>query len=251
MRINVYLEPEEFIGGLFSLLYVISSTLMGLLVLSRYFRYKQSEFIFIGLSIAGIACPWWPSSVSFLWILLFQRPISTPAYFIIGNAFAPVFTYCWIIAMNKLLFDGKNKVFLYGYAIVFTAFDVILFLLLFIDLDLIGTLDPKHLDVEYHFIIMALLILIVVTVLVTGLMVSMTSIKSTTPLLNLKGKVLLISFLIWAVAATLDAAIELPIVLIVIVRTLLITHSIGFYIGWIMPEFAKNFFIKIGVLKME
>ena len=83
--------------------------------MSRFFKYKEKAFIFIGLAIMGIACPWWPSSASFLSHVFLNQLIDIRFYFFLGNAIAPVFTYCWIIGMNILLFDGKNKIILHDY----------------------------------------------------------------------------------------------------------------------------------------
>lgn len=245
------LGPNEFIGGLLSLLYVIVSPLMGILVMSRYFKYKEKAFIFIGLSIGAIACPWWPSAVSFLSHVLFNQLISVQLYFFLGNAFAPIFTYIWLIGMNILLFDGKNKKFLAVYAIIFSMMEIIFLLLLFLAPTLIGDLDPFHLNVDYHGFMMIFLIMIVITIVSTGLTVAIRTMKSQNPLIKLKGRVLFFSFVIWAVAATFDSSIPMPIVGVIIVRTMLIFHTIGFYIGWIMPQFAQKFFTKINLLKEE
>jgi len=55
------LPPTEFIEGLFSLLYVIFSVLVGLLIASNYLRYKDKTFIFIGIAVGGIAVTHWTS----------------------------------------------------------------------------------------------------------------------------------------------------------------------------------------------
>lgn len=250
------LGPNEFIGGLFSLLYVITSTLMGILVMSRYLKYKEKAFLFIGLSILGIACPWWPSSVSFLSISLFSQPIPDQLYFFLGIAFAPIMTYSWIIGINILLYNGKNKLLLIIYAIIFSLMDIVFLVVLFFAPDVVPVLigeiqESNPLDVNYRGFIMVMFMIIVLTVLITGAIVSWKSIKSNNPLINLKGKVLLVSFVVWAIAAVLDAATPLEVVGVVIIRIMLISHAIGFYIGWIMPRPAQKFFTKIKLLKSE
>ena len=248
----VKLNPTEFISGTFSVIFVVTSIVLGITMISRYSKYKDKAFIYIGLAAAGISCPWWPSSVSFISILLTQHPISEQWYYFIGNAFAPFFTYSWVVAMNLLLFDGKNKKLLIIYAIIFTIFEIVFFLFLFLDPSLLGELDEKHLDVTYRFIVMGLLILIVITVCSTGLLVGFRSIKSTTPEINLKGKILIIAFLSWSVSASIDAAVGLPnIAAVVIVRTILINSSFLYYLGFVLPESAKKLFIKLRILKIE
>jgi len=247
--------PEEFIGGLFSFFYVITSTIVGISVMSRYLKYKEKSFIFVGLAIGGIACPWWPSAVSFLALSIFHFAIPDQLYLFLGITFAPIITFSWIIGLNILLYDGKNKLLLIIYGIIFSLMDIVFLIVLSLFPDLvpllIGIIQPNHLDVEYKGFIMLMFIIIVATVLITGDMVSWKSIKSKNHLVKIKGQILFTSFTVWAVAAVLDAVAPLNIFGVVIVRTILIIQAFGFYIGWIMPKFAQSFFIKIRLLKPE
>ena len=245
------LNPEELIGGLFSLIYVVSNTITGTLILLRYFKYKEKTFIYAGVSSLGIACPWWPSSISFLSHVIFSYLIPDQLYFFLGNAFAPLMTFFWILAMNILLFEGKNKKFVFAYAIIFSIFEIAFLIVLFIAPGLIGVLDANHLNVDYFGFVMVLLILIVITILVTGIMFSLKSLKSDNPVIKLKGRIFFICFILWAVLATLDSSFPLDIIGVVIVRILLVISSIFFYFAWVMPEPAQKFFTKIKLLKPE
>lgn len=233
------------------MLYTISSIITGILIISKYFKHKDKTLLLVGLAIIGISCPWWPSTISYLMILIFKEALPPQPYFLIGNAFVPVFTYCWILAINILLFGGKNKRFLTIYAIIFIIFEIVFFFLLFTNYDLIGYLELNYIDVHYYYVVMGLLVLIVITVLVTGLMVAHRSIFSKDPKIQLKGKILGITFTLWSICATIDAvAPPDPIgIETAIVRTILIINSLFFYIGWIMPKFALKIFIKLKILE--
>ena len=110
------LSPNEFIEGLFSLLFVIANIINGIAIMLRYFKYKEKAFIYVGISLFGVGCPWWPSAISFLTNVVFNQPLPVQVYFFLGNAFAPILTFAWIIAVNVLLFDGKNRIFLIIFA---------------------------------------------------------------------------------------------------------------------------------------
>ena len=114
-------------------------------------------------------------------------------------------------------------------AIIFILFEVVFFILLFINPNLIGELDDNHIDISYHFIVMVLLVLIVITVLVTGLMIAYSSAKSNIPEISLKGKLLGLTFLFWSVCATIDAVAPLRMLGIAIIRTVLIINSFFFF----------------------
>ncbi|MFX1275281.1 MAG: hypothetical protein ACFFBP_18695 [Promethearchaeota archaeon] len=243
------LGPNEFIEGLFSLLYVIANMIIGILVILRYFKYKDKTFIFVGLTLLGAGCPWWPSSVSFLSNVILNQPLPDQIYFFLGNAFAPILTYAWIIALNILLFEGKNKILLVVYAVILGVFQVGFLLMLFFTPHSIGELDRYHLNVQYFGFVMTFLILILMTITLTGIWVSVRSMKSDNPLVKLKGQILFLSYTTYAILAILDAVVPLITIGVIIVRIFLILNFITIYMGWVMPEPAQKFFIKIKLLK--
>ena len=81
----------EFVNGLFSLVYVIIAAIVGLVIASRYFKYKQRVLLLMGLNFIFIGCPWWPSSLSFLLALITGKGLTFETYVIIGNATVPIF----------------------------------------------------------------------------------------------------------------------------------------------------------------
>ena len=75
----------DFINGLFSLILVITSTIVGLRIASRYFKFKSRLFLCMGLCWILIVTPWWPSAISFLVALITGQGLPLQIYIFIGN----------------------------------------------------------------------------------------------------------------------------------------------------------------------
>ena len=245
------LNSNEFIEGLFSLLFVVANIILGTAIMLRYFKYKEKAFIFVGLSLFGVACPWWSSAISFLTNVFFNQPLPTLIYFFLGNAFAPILTFSWIIAVNILIFEGRNKIFVIVFGVILAFFNIGFFLLLFLAPETIGTLDQNHLNVSYYGFVMVSLIGILLIIVSTGIIFSVETIKSEIRIIKLKGWMILSSYFIFLIFAPLDLNIVTETTSVIIVRIFLILNYLVIYIGWIMPKFAQKFFLKINLLKPE
>ena len=85
---------------------------------------------------------------------------------------------------------------------------------------------------------------IILSTLVLGILIALNSIKAEEPEIKLRGKFLLIAFISWTVGAIFDASVPLTFVTLPIVRILLISSAIEFYIGFVLPDWIKTRFLK-------
>jgi len=110
----IYMELEtiEFISGLFSLIIVVISVIVGLKIASKYFEHKQKTFILVGITWIGVVSPWYPSSVSFLLVLITGEALIPVIYFILGISFLPFFMFVWLTAFTEFLYKEKQKIIL-------------------------------------------------------------------------------------------------------------------------------------------
>ena len=83
------MELVDVLHGTFSLVYVIISFTIGLIILLKYFKFRNRLYILVGLTWGFLSLIWLPDSVSFLRSLFFPQSgqLSEEMYFIIGNAF--------------------------------------------------------------------------------------------------------------------------------------------------------------------
>ena len=89
-----------------------------------------------------------------------------------------------------------------------------------------------------------LMLTLIVIVLITGLKFAWESIKSDNPEVNLKGKFLVVAFILFILGANLEILIPLTEFTVVLVRIILIASSFTFYIGFLLPKWVKKILLK-------
>ena len=237
------LEALDIVNGIFSLIFVAISLLVGLIILSKYFQYKERIYFLVGFTWILISEPWWPSSLSFLIAIINGVGLSSQMYFLIGNLFVPVAIIVWLIAFTEFLYKEKRKLILMIFGIYGILFEIVFFILLFLNPDLIGKLNPP-VDVNYKFFIMVSLITFLLIVVISGFLFANLSLKSDDPEVKLKGKLLVIAYISFSIGALLDSAIPLNEITIIITRIILISSAIEWYGGFILPGFLRKFLLK-------
>ncbi|MFW9875165.1 MAG: hypothetical protein ACFFG0_18830 [Candidatus Thorarchaeota archaeon] len=237
------LSTLDTVNGLFSLIFVIISLLIGFIILSRYFKYKERIYFLVGATWIFISEPWWPSSVSFLISSSSNVVIPEGLYFLIGNIFVPLAIFLWLLAFTEFLYSEKRKLILLIFTIIGMVFEILFFVFLFLNPSLIGELNGP-VDVNYQSFIMVFLIIFLLIVVITGFLFANLSLKSEDPEVKLKGKLLIIAYITFAIGALLDSSIPLNEVTIIITRCILITSAICWYGGFILPRWMKKLIIR-------
>ena len=232
------LTTNEFLNGLTGLIYVVIVICVGLRIASKYFKYKQETMLYIGIGWLGFVTPYYAVSLSFLSLLITGEPINDFLYFLIVVGFVPIFLLLWIAGFTELLYKNRQKIFLIIYAIFGGIFEIIILSALFTDLTLIGVKEGP-VDTDWSTVVVLYFIPLILTVIITGFLLSFEALKSDDPELKLKGKFLLIAFILWTLGEILDLILDLPIT-----RITLMISSIAFYFGWIMPEKMKKMLVK-------
>jgi len=230
------------LNGVFSVIFVAISLLVGFTILSRYFKYKERVYFLVGSTWVLISSPWWPSSLSFLVALSNGVGITEEAYFLIGNILVPVAVALWLLAFTEFLYTEKRKLILSIFAIIGVIFEVLFLIILFLNPDFIGELNIV--DVNYKSFIMIFLIFFLLIIVVTGLLFANLSLKSEDPEVKLKGKLLVIAYITFSVGALLDSSIPLNEALIIITRLILIVSAFFWYAGFLLPKWLKKYLLK-------
>ncbi|MCK4380468.1 MAG: hypothetical protein KAW51_04960, partial [Candidatus Lokiarchaeota archaeon] len=180
------------INGVCSLIFVAISLLVGFIILSRYFKYKERIYFFVGMTWILLSCPWWSSSLSFLVALSNGVGITPEVYFTIGNILVPFALIFWLLTFTEFLYTKKRKLILLIFALSGLIFEILFFTFLFVEPNLIGELNPP-VDVRYNSFIMIYLISYLLIFVITGLLFANLSLKSKDPEVKLKGKLLIIA----------------------------------------------------------
>ncbi|MFX1380544.1 MAG: hypothetical protein ACFFA4_15770 [Promethearchaeota archaeon] len=237
------LSPIDTVNGIFSIIFVAISLLVGFIILSRFFKYKERIYLLVGATWIFISEPWWPSSISFLVALNNGVGITSEVYFLIGNIFVPLAIILWLFAFTEFMYTEKRKLIFSIFGVIGVVFEVLFFVFLFLNPSLIGALNGP-VDVNYKSFIMIFLIIFLAIVVITGFLFANLSLKSKDPEVKLKGKLLIVAYIAFSVGALLDASVPFNEPTIVIIRLILILSAICWYGGFILPKWMKKFLLK-------
>ncbi|MFX0071713.1 MAG: hypothetical protein ACFFAO_11550, partial [Candidatus Hermodarchaeota archaeon] len=122
-------------------------------------------------------------------------------------------------------------------------FDIYLIYFLINDPSMVGVLISIT-DSEYRAFARIWMVSILLVLVIGGTLFSIESIKSNKPEIKLKGKLLLPAFYIFTICAILDTALPLNAITLPLNRIGLIISAVLFYIGFVLPDSVKNFFLK-------
>jgi hypothetical protein len=233
----------DLLNGIFSLIGLIIAIIIGLKLISKYFRYKRRDLFLIGLVFILLPEPWWPSNILFLSLILTGYYLKLEIILLIGNIFLPITTLLWLIVFNDLL-DYKRKKEIYGIFIVQgILFEIFLFYYLFTNPSIIGEISG-NVDVNYGLFASLYHLTILIVAIITGTLFARECWKSNDPKTRLKGKLIFAAVYSFVVGSILDILSASSIILLTLARIILILASIELYGGFILPNWMQKIFLK-------
>lgn len=229
-------------NGVFSLIFVVISFIIGIKLIFKYYIYKRDEIIAVGLTWIFLSSAWWGIVILFLFYVLFSYRISTFFYLLIGNIFVPLALLCWIYAFSSMVYPMSKKKILSIFLAICIPYDVVLVIFLFINPNLIGHFKTEfYLESELYPTVFQ--IFAVLTAIITGILFTKNALKSEDPKVRLKGKFLLLAFITFSFASFCEAIVLLDPLTLVIMRIILIASSIIYYLGFFLPEKLEDWLI--------
>lgn len=226
------------INGVFSLLVVIVFIVVGVQLALQYRKRKEKVYLQTGIAWIGVSEPWWPSSISFLVALFNGTGINIELYMILNNAFLPIFLTLWLIVMCQLMKIKKKFLILILNIAISAVLEILMLYFLFTNTPLVGTkLTPV--DIDFGPIAAIFLLYILLVFLVFGFIFAIKTLKLDDLETKIRGKFLLIAFILYLIGAILELIITFPQN-----RIILLVSAVIFYIGFVMPEKIKKIFIK-------
>jgi len=165
--------------GALTLAFVLISTILGLIIVLKYNKYKQRELLMVGITWILLVSGYWPDAITFIMVLLTGNVLEDGIYFFLANAFIPPIYITWSIPFSDLLIEKERdkKILIILMTIVAIIFEIIFLSLLFIDLSLIGTrMAPFY--VKWTDFVVFFLLFSIVIFLVMGILFVRKSLKS-------------------------------------------------------------------------
>ena len=241
---SLSLTPIEILHSSFSLVAIVISILIGLIIISKYFKFKQRNFLLIGIFWTGLTFPWLPTAITFIMVLTVGRGLPVQGYILIGIMILPLTVLCGLTAFTSLLGvkRKRRRAILLSVLVFNLVYESLIIYFLIRNVDIIARLADV-LTIQWSIFSQIYFIINLVLFLVTGILFSRKSLQSESKEIRFKGKLLMAAFISFTIGTVLDFAIPNPITYI-IARLILLSSSIEFYIGFLLPERIKRLLIK-------
>ncbi|TFG02281.1 MAG: hypothetical protein EU540_01845 [Promethearchaeota archaeon] len=232
----------QIVNGLSSLILVVIFIVVGISIALKYKKTKERMYLFFGITWIGVVEAYIAVSISFIVALFNNDGLPEPIYFLVGISFYPVSTLIWITAFTDIIYKKAQKIFQLIFIIIGTVFEIIFFSLLFTAPSLIGTL-LSPVDSEYGLVVRIYIYFSLVVIFFTGIIFAIYSIKSNNPEYRLRGIFIIITLITFVIGAILDT-LELDLIFLTLVRLIMISSAVEFYIAFVMPKWVKKLFLK-------
>jgi hypothetical protein len=223
---------------------VLIFIIAGILIASKYFKVKNKTYIWWAIGVLGMGLPWAGGGFSFLLIIFTGVPFSLSQYLFVSLFFQSITLMFWMWTITELKYKDKQKVILGIFGVIGIIYEMYLLYYLANNPVVIGKFIDPPLDINYVGLTMLYAIFLLIAVSVSLLLFVGSSLKSDQAEIRLKAIFNLLGIVSFIIGSILDGYISVNILAVFIVRILLISSAIEFYIGWILPESVKKIFIK-------
>ena len=236
------LSQFEIYQGSLSLVFVILSIILGLRIISKYFSLNKIVFVTIGLTWIFLTSGWWGSSFAFLLFILFNIEISPQLYIFLENGFVPLALILWIYSFTTLVYSKIKKQLLSIYLVLCVVYEMYLIYFSIVDYTVIAIMTSRF-NSEHNNVALIFTIFAILTAILTGILFVKESMKSEDKKVRLKGKFLLLAFILFTGGALVDVFAVDPIGLF-IARIILVISAFSYYLGFLIPDRLANIFVK-------
>ncbi|TXT59932.1 MAG: conserved membrane protein of unknown function [Promethearchaeota archaeon] len=232
----------SYLNGSLSLLHIFICILICLLLVNIYRESKSREYLFVGLTVLIFSSPWWPSAISIILYIFTNEGLPDVIYFFIGNFFTPFGLISWLIAFTDMMYEDYKYPILIIYSILAIIFEIFLIFFLITDPSEIGTISGI-VDVSYRSFVMIYLLIVAITLIISGILFAKETMRSTNPKIKWSGRFILIGFISFNISAVLDGFFSTNTITLILVRILLISSMLEIYFSFNMPKFLERILI--------
>jgi len=236
------LQPFDILNSILQTIFIITTIIVGLKIALKYSKFKDRVFLMVGFAWIGMVEPWMGSVSNFFYTLITGKMFNVQVYLLIGMTFIPISLIFWFVAITDLMYKKRQKLILTIIIIYGVLFEVYFLYYVFNDPSVLAVLHGV-IDIEYKLPIQIYIFSVLIISTIIGLLFSRTSMKSENPEVRLKGKFLFLAFILFVIGAISDTIFLRDIPTLFATRIILISSSVFFYFGFILPTFIKNRYI--------
>ena len=232
----------EIINHIGLLIATTFSIILGIIMIRKYYKYKDLELLTMGFSTIFISSPWWGLILAFISYALFSIEISDLMFLFFAIGFSPIALILQIITISRLVYQESWKKISILLIVPVIIHRIFWFIFLFTNPSLLwvrlsrfdGEVQPFHL---LYTLYATIIVIIIYTLFIRDCL------RSVEPKIRLKGKFVYLGCFIYFVGIVLGVIVNLDIATL-FARFVVMTAVILSYIGWVMPERVAKFFIK-------
>lgn len=216
---------------------------LGLKIMSKYFKYKRKELIFVGVTFILIWSAWWPSTISFFIYIINGGGLPYVMYIFLGGFFLPYALLTWDMAMFSLLnFEKKAKQIGYILTIIYVvAFNALVFYYMVNPTELGYLRNP--LVPAYSFTFYFAMFPLIIAFFVISIVFALETFKSEDLETKLKGKFILIACFV-LIAGIMMEIFTFGDILLLTSRIIIVIGMILIYIGFVLPKKVRDLILK-------
>ncbi|MHA1148882.1 MAG: hypothetical protein ACTSR8_11650 [Promethearchaeota archaeon] len=235
------LSPVDVLDGILNICMIVTSIMVGILIIRKYSIYKRREFLFIGIAAVLSSEPWWPHAITFILLISIAVPLSIQAHLFIGYAFIPITLICWSIAFMNLLELKNKKVYIIIIIVYSLTFEIYFLLFLFNTPELLGIYSTsRNYDLNYAPYMIVNQLIFISILIITGTIFALNSFKSDNPEVRLKGKFLLFAFFFYSFGGLIDIMSPFSFIHLMVSSFMLFCSVFLFYGGFFLPEWISR-----------
>jgi hypothetical protein len=235
------LQPFDILNSILQIIFIGTTVIIGIIIISKYFRYKKRVFIMVGLAWIGMVEPWMASVSNFFFTIITGNMFNVQIYLLIGMTFIPLSLFFWFVFITDLMYEKRQNLILFFIAIYGIFFEIFFLYYIFTDPSVLAELHGV-IDIEYKIPIQIYIFSVLLMAIITGINFALTSVKSKNAEVRLKGKFLLIAVTLFIIGSVSDTIFLRTILTLLITRLILISASLCFYFGFILPQYIKKRF---------
>jgi len=238
------LSPLDILNGILGLSVVIVSLALGFILLLKYFKNKNKNFILLGINLIFLGSGWYGTSTSFIVALISgSEGLNLEMILLLNFVPLPIGLICWCGFYTNMLMKNKQKLFLFTMIIITIFFYSVFFFVLATDVSQAAIkISPVDTSAGENKFLSLYIIIFIVILLFTGIHFSLKTMKYDDIDMKTKGKFLLYAFPAFAIGGFLDSTLPSNEFTLILFRLLLISSIISFYIGYLLPNWIKRFF---------
>lgn len=244
MKSKLILRPELMILGIVTLIYVAITFFLGIKIIAKYFEVNEKLFLYVGLSILGLATPWSGVAANFISIVLFDVTIPMELYFLLHGTYIPISSFSWLVSCLILLRvkpTTRKRITIIG-GLLSAIVECLYLIIIFTDTTILGTpINKIQVDYAPFSELYLLVALIVMTVL--GFLISAKAMKLEERELKLKGRLLFCAQVLFLFTALLEIVTP-SIIILIFARILVMVCAILYYGGFVLPKWMERVFLK-------